>query len=117
MPIWISPELRDSGVGIRAGTEGVGNGYDVLLGLESGVGRAPLLKPIRYGCNPFVLRMLWLARRDMSSLDSLFSKLGLTLAVLLELRPEDVLGLGGMTGGATVVRFLGGGGGGRGRSR
>jgi hypothetical protein len=55
----------------------------------------------------------------MSSLDSLLSELDLVPAVLLELGPEDVLGLAGMLKGvvlATTAMFLDGGGG-RGRSR
>ncbi|KAL2200476.1 hypothetical protein P885DRAFT_66158 [Corynascus similis CBS 632.67] len=56
--------------------------------------------------------------RAMSSLDSLLSKLGFTPLDLLELGPEDVLGLAGIPDGAVLARtamFLDGRGG-RGRS-
>lgn len=114
MPIWISPELNDSGVMTLAGTKpdpGTRGeeDRDMALGLGSGVGSTSPLTPIRYGCRPLLVRTIpiWVVpSRAISSLDSLLSKLVLgpskpevvILPVLLESSPAEVLGLAGMTG-------------------
>jgi len=145
IPIWISPELIELGVGTLEGTNIIGGGDGILLrfGLSSGVG-SPVLRapPNRCGGMPLVLPMLMPISpvRNMSSLESRFSKLGLvTTAALLPkpkvaVGPEEVLGLADMvalrdsvaagaaaavarTAGAEDLGVLGGGGGGRGRSR
>jgi hypothetical protein len=83
-----------------------------LWGLSSGVSNQ---RAFDAGYRPFPALV-----KAMSSLDSLLSKLGFVPPVLLELGPEDVLGLAGMLNGAVWLRapamFLDGGGG-RGRSR
>lgn len=128
IPICISPELRVSGVAILEGIADIGRGDGTLLGLGSGVGSPPPLAPVQNGCKPFCLLALMLiwSVKNMSSLESLFSKFGLALADLPDPGPEDVLGLANMMGaaggptawtGADVLGVLGGGGGGSGRLR
>src|SRR6187399_3272327 len=124
MPIWMSPELKDSGVGKRTGT-GLGAAVispeAAVLGLGSGVGRAPSLTPMRYGWRPFLCGASGLVRY-ISSLDiRLLSTIpckGMPErppAILSAAGPEEVLGLAGMTMDADGNWFrgvLGGGGGG-----
>jgi hypothetical protein len=123
MPIWISPDLTDSGVGIRGGiTVGCGIGGEDP-GLASGVGSP--LTPTRYGCIAFLYDPIWLGTYISSLEILLLLKAGfserprITDAFALGPVPPDVLGRAvGMTGGRTIdgVDF-GGGGGGSGRSR
>lgn len=115
IPIWISPEAEDWGVGNIAGGDMADDGDAIrdLWGLGSGVSNQ---RAFGAGYRPFPALV-----KAMSSLDSLFlSRLGFVTAVLLEPGPEDVLGLAGMLNGAVWLRtpamFLDGGGG-RGRSR
>jgi hypothetical protein len=94
---------------------GDSDGIRMRWGLGSGV---KIQGACAVGWRPFPFFMPTPVRA-MSSLDSLLSELDLVPAVLLELGPEDVLGLAGMLKGvvlATTAMFLDGGGG-RGRSR
>lgn len=146
IPIWISPELMELGVGILEGTNIIGGGDGILLGfgLSSGVGNSVLRPPAnRCGGMPlgFLMPMPISPVRNMSSLESRFSKFGrVTITALppklkVVLGPEEVLGLADMvavrdseatgaaaapvarTAGVEDLGVLGGGGGGRGRSR
>lgn len=114
MPIGISPDARDSGVGILAGGDGI----------------RPRLGPwcatpvTRTGCGGRSLVRRPLPNiRAKSSLECRLSKLGLVPADLLEPGPEDVRGLAGMVDGivleivAVDTAFDDGAGRGRGRSR